>query len=188
LAGASADQCLVMGAMKCHLMILTLLISALCSSAEDAPKFHASVSLAVSAPDSIKREVTSFLSRELRELGDVTLVESGGNAELQVVVMELTSDGENLGFAFSVVSFLHLPPWLVEKLSVSGPSGELDKGFVADLVTVPDHWLKVGGSGDLKVLCQKVVATFDTEVLAEMRQGAAVARKEFEERKPRENK
>ena len=83
---------------------LLLTASSVSAQEKEFPKFVARVKLSVSGSENIKDEVVSYLSRELRALGDVVIVEQDARWELSVIVMELASrGGSKNGLAFSVV-------------------------------------------------------------------------------------
>ena len=51
------------------------------------------VSLVVSAEDEVEGRVTSFVSRELRSLGDVVVTDTGADFVVAIVALTLTSVG-----------------------------------------------------------------------------------------------
>lgn len=66
------------------------------------PQFK--VKLEVSCNDEIKNEIYSYLSRELRSLGDVVLVDSNEYYTIQIVGMTTkTKDGYNAGITLSTL-------------------------------------------------------------------------------------
>lgn len=118
--------------------------------AQTPPKYVAKVQLSVLCEDgSLKSQFTSFLSRELRSLGDVTMVEEKPDFVISVGVLKVQKVGEiTTGFAASSL---------------------VTKPLAADIVTGPvlvlGHNLDVGATGDIQSKCQGMIADFDTSVL-----------------------
>jgi hypothetical protein len=71
------------------------------------PQKWIKVRVPVSAPDSMKREALSFLTRELRALGDVevvdTVVDNFPYYQIQVVALETSSRAVPTGYAVSAI-------------------------------------------------------------------------------------
>ncbi|HKQ23146.1 MAG TPA: hypothetical protein VJT81_01735 [Burkholderiales bacterium] len=125
----------------------------------DPLKFTAKVRLHVSADTSIKSSIVSYLSRELRSLGDVEIVDENPGWELYVVAMEVTTvSGIKTGFALTSVV---INPFDNQKLSplLQPVSRDLGLTITQGLVNTNGHWLYVGG--ELQNLCKQAVTDFD---------------------------
>ena len=58
--------------------------------AQAPPKYSGTVQLYISGEDdSLKTQVNSFISRELRSLGDITIVDVKPDFVLQIIVMKI---------------------------------------------------------------------------------------------------
>lgn len=151
-----------------------------------ALKHSTTVGLDISAHDEIKNQVYSYISRELRSLGDVKLVENDPNWTIQVVAMQIENKLKvKTGVAVSVViikrryvvktllyfceNFLEISPQeLMEKKGI-----DLEKSFTIltdSLKDIRGHSLRVGSTEDMQSICQGIVADFDAEHLKEDRE------------------
>jgi len=149
-------------------------------------KHSTTVGLDISAHDEIKNQVYSYISRELRSLGDVKLVENDPNWTIQVVAMQIENKLKaKTGVAVSVVIikrryvvktlllmvenvFQISPQELMEKKSV-----DLEKAFknlTDGLKDIRGHSLRVGSTEDMQSICQQIVADFDAEHLKQDRE------------------
>jgi hypothetical protein len=90
-------------------LLILIILRVACVGAE-LPKFSASVTISVSANELIEQEVTSYISRELRQLGDVMIVDEGFRWQLGIVALEANlTDGKKSGFVLSTVSVTQGP-------------------------------------------------------------------------------
>lgn len=159
----------ILGVMTPH--PIRLIVAALsCSMALFAA--HASavekirVSLEVSAPDNMKAEVISYLSRELRKLEDVDIADRDVNYQISVVALRLASKaGAETGYALSVI--------------VTSPfSGLESHPALKYAVMVIDHFVQT--DSQLQPLCQSVAIELDADVFEPGRKGG----KRFREMTP----
>jgi hypothetical protein len=154
--------------MKTFIILIALAISH-AGFGQEALKFHGSVKLSISGEESIKNEITSFMSRELRELSDVTVVDENPDWEISVVAMEShLKSGQKTGFVISVVLFQHYNPKVFDIL-FDKKHAEVAKNLMTRAVIYLDHWLRSGSTEELKTVCQGLVADFDSKHLAEAR-------------------
>lgn len=90
-----------------YLLILAIAILPFPSFAGDIDNYSIWVSVSVNTNDATtKKKVESFISRELRQLGDVTVTDHHPEYELDVTVIEKKlNDGRTVeyGIAFSVI-------------------------------------------------------------------------------------
>jgi hypothetical protein len=129
------------------------------------------VKLEISGNDNIKTEVSSYLSRELRALNDVVLVDDNPHYLISIVAVEVPSlSGYKTGVNLSVVVLKIFPnKWLdiwIMKLPDASKKGILD--YTSNLYYFIDHSTIGGSSDDLQSMCKKIVATFDNETLEEI--------------------
>ena len=68
-------------------------------------KFSSRVEVIVSAPESIKDQVTSYVNRELRSLGDVVITDKNPQYRLRIDAREITESPSKIvkGIDFDVV-------------------------------------------------------------------------------------
>ncbi len=151
--------------MNSKIRALALFVLTTTCVAQETPKFNPTIAVNVSANDAIKGEITSFISRELRQLGDVTVTDQDPTWELQIVGMEAyLKSGPKSGFVISVVIFQHFKGSIFDILPDKKQAEGLKK-FTAGLVSYPDHWIRSGSTDELKQVCQGIVADFDAKHL-----------------------
>jgi len=158
----------------------------------EIPKYSTKVRLGISAREEIKNEVYSYLSRELRSLGDVKLIENDPNWtwSIQVVAMQVKNRaGYDIAVAFSVViekrynvvellllAVQHVfqissEEW--DELKKTKRMIDLEKAFTmlsGSQSDIRGHWLRVGDTEDVQRLCKMIVADFDAEHLKKDRE------------------
>jgi hypothetical protein len=135
------------------------------------------VAVHVSA-DQVKGEVVSYLSRELRVIGDVVVTDIQPSLDLTVIVMETQSvGGTSTGYAMSVLITRPLYPKplvraiaTMSKQSLATKDQQVLECLLSDYQTILNHWVQTGGRRALKSMCDSVVASLDGEVLEKMRQ------------------
>jgi hypothetical protein len=173
------------------LLVLGLLITAFISLAvgnsekAEPAKYSTTVKLDISADDKIKNQVYSYLSRELRSLGDVKVVDDNLGWTIKVLAQELSNQaGHKTGIVMSSVYLK--APWADNRFALAANTflrGMAEKGedYVPDNEEVwawpsvdrclRSHLffcgqvLQVGGPEDLQALCKNSVATFDAKFL-----------------------
>jgi hypothetical protein len=137
------------------------LFSAVCV-AQDLQPFSARVSVSVSAHEKIKGLIESHITSELRRLGDIVVTDVSPRWVLSIVAVESeTKGGLKLGVILSAVVLEPFENQYVVSL-VSPKSKEAVSSFTSGLHRYSDHWISTGASQDLKTLCEKIVANFDS--------------------------
>jgi hypothetical protein len=137
--------------------------------AEDLQPFSGRVQVSVSANESIKGKIESYLSRELRSLGDVVVTDDNPRWILSVVALESESkSGYKTGVDLSVVI---LEPFNNQFFvdMVPEKSKELASSMTSSLYSYSGHWLRVGAPEDLRSICNGIIADFDSSELKEAR-------------------
>jgi hypothetical protein len=158
-----------------------------------APVKQITVSLAVSAPDSIKDKAISFLMRELRALGDIEVIDAGAAFRIEVVALDLWRPSKvNEGYAVSTtvakpvrLTTLETLKFLVQQGQRS--NAEYDAGLhraterdTAGAVRILGHYLQIAPAEGLAELCEDLVATIDGGVFEMERSGMRKAKQEVE--------
>jgi len=176
-------------------LLIVVLVSLAVGNSEKTgpPKYTTKVRLDIAANEEIKNEVYSYLSRELRSLGDAKLVEDNPDWTIKVIALQIkTKAGYKSGITLSVVITKRLSEQAIlkegleaarqEKLLLDELISEPDSRnsesllsmasfwhnrleYLANLNTIHAHWLMVGDTKDLQHLCQGIVADFDAEHL-----------------------
>ncbi|WJW76086.1 hypothetical protein QVG61_03055 [Thiohalobacter sp. IOR34] len=151
-------------------IILIILFGNVARAAQgSANQFSAKVKVTVSADDNIKGQVESYIKRELRSLQDVTLVDEGADWELSILAMEVsTKGGYTSGVILSVVILSTFNNQMVSGM-LQEKYKELGTNLTKGLYLYPDHWLRAGADDQLRSLCIKLIADFDSEKLEESR-------------------
>jgi hypothetical protein len=130
------------------LQTVCLCISFLAIDAKGAEKMR--VSLGVAGPDDIKGEIINDLSRELRQLQDVDLVDRNFDYQVRIIAVHLESKkGRGTGYAVSVL------------VTTQFPGGQTDGVFKHPVVA---HFLEIAPRGGLQDLCRRVAAAINDQV------------------------
>ena len=144
------------------LIALTLFIFALSVSVFGQEKFSAKVHLYVQTGDRIvQNEMFSYMSRELRSLGDVALVDSGkdgGTYEVSILITNTSVNSRKVGYAVSrTVTKYSLCQSTIKQADGSNYIFSYDDLRISEIDVVP--------TDGLKQLAQEIVAGFDTQLL-----------------------
>jgi len=171
------------------LLIAAFISLAVANSKKSEPrKFSTTVTLEISSEeDEIKNQVYSYISRELRSLGDVQLLEDNSvwfmknNSEwvIQIVAgLQENKAGRIIGV---VISSVILKPTLRDRtfhlfIVSKALKGEYDEKLWQELFEqlrtsciVYDHEIRSGSPEDLQSICKGIVAKFDSKCLKESR-------------------
>ena len=107
----------------------------------------------------IETEIRSYLARELRSLGDVEIVEAGGDFDLQIILLKTeTKGGTFTGYTVSMS--------VTEFVICAGKVHEL---FVT-------AFLHTAGKDDLRKLCEGLITSFDSTVMEKRRKRKGVSK------------
>ncbi len=156
---------------------LTLALIALCFASVYAQqnKLTLRVVLDVSVKDEIKNDVISYISRELRSLGDVVIVEGESDPQYKILVIGGIGSSklkQNLGYAFSVVVTRTRKDnaQLAELLIPKCVSKEIKDSLVGFMTSGESllHYTLLTDS-DLRRLCSDLVTGIDGDVFNETR-------------------
>jgi len=174
-------------------IIICVLLTASSLKAEEELKPNIKVRLSISADEDIKQKTESYLSRELRSLGDVTVVEKGGDCKLNIIVIDrvclsisVTYENPSIPYIFIVAETLSKS--LLEQLT-SHPDHpeskfkqEVKQKIIMDSITglvsvlendglllSPKTWLYTGSLDNLRSRCEEIIVDFDSNYLKEKR-------------------
>jgi hypothetical protein len=147
------------------------------SEKQEIPPFSASVKLEITGNE-LQNDIYSYISRELRSLGDVKIVNDQEEWTIQIVALQEHAKTDRIvGIAISSVVLKHIwsEPALMsllsqakEKLSESGYN-LLAYSLLAGC-TVSNHKLLSGSPEDLQSLCKNIVVDFDADCLKPARE------------------
>lgn len=127
------------------------------------------INVNISGDPTTENLVRSYANRELRAIGDVDLVDKKSDWLLSIICFQLeTKSGYPSGVAVSVVITECYPNAAIVSLLPSEKK-QLGDEITSDLNLFKDHWLRAGSKDDLKQICAKVVADFDSLYLEEER-------------------
>jgi hypothetical protein len=133
--------------------------------ARDLHPFSARVSVSISANEKIKGLIKTYISSELRSLGGIVLTDVKPRWVLNIVALEPeTKGGLKMGVILSTVVLEPFDNRYVVS-QVSPKSKEVVSSFTSGLYRYSDHWIHTGASRDLKNLCEKIVANFDSNYI-----------------------
>jgi hypothetical protein len=168
----------------------------------EIPKFSTTVQLSIAASDEIRNLVHSYLSRELRSLGDVKLVEDNPEWIIDIIASQVKDKtGYVGGVEFSIVIIhrydqetvemllravkaalqINSEDW--EKLKETKQYADLEILFKqlsdGNRSYIVHHSLRAGSTKDMQTICQEIIADFDTEHLKKERQTFLRAQQEM---------
>jgi hypothetical protein len=140
-----------------------------CFSQPTPEKRTIRVQIDVTASEAIKNEVSSYLKREFRALGDVEQVDKKPYLRIRIMAMSLSSvTGHNAGFALSVLVTRPVDvEWLNNYYSTTLNANQLEllNALIKNSEGVFDTLLRIGGSNDLQQMCKKLVADIDADYI-----------------------
>lgn len=180
-----------MNSTKIHLMAVlgaVVVSSALASSADpkpERPPFQSKLLVRVTSEDqATKRQLESFLSRELRDLKDVSIVETGHDASLQAMAIKQVAVDNNtvLGYAVSVAATKPVKLGSFRSFLTGKPPQALDTLFTLldSMEEFSTQFLYVGSEKDLREIAERIVVDFDTTVIEPERKTDRIIREALE--------
>jgi hypothetical protein len=146
---------------KIYMAFLLCLFPVVCLAQVLQP-FSARVSVSVSAHEKIKGLIESYIGSELRSVGGIVVTDVSPRWVLSIVALESeTKGGLKLGVTLSTVVLEPFDNQYIVSL-VSPKSKEAVSSFTSGLHRYSDHWIITGASQNLKTMCEKIVANFDS--------------------------
>ena len=157
--------------MKIRLMFflagILILPSLAFSADDDVAEFR--VKLNAHCDESIANRIKSYLSEELRALSDVTLVKDNHRYDITLIGGKLNNTGKDgAGFVLSVNIHTKFDN---QHFSYMLKDEFVKEGFALTngLYYYPKHWIRSGSLHDLKSICRRIIADFDSQVLQKQR-------------------
>lgn len=162
---------------------LLVFVFAFCFVAASHADVHYRVKLNVSATENIKGEVVSYLSRQLRQISDIDIVDDDPTIIISVIALETRNKGGlSTGYALSIlvqrpIRYPQMREVLATKLD-KGAMAVLDLAFV-NSTAILSHFIQTGGSDELESLCRKIIADIDGNVFENERKFSRQLVEEF---------
>ena len=160
-----------------------ILVMALACFAQTPAKYSARVKLMVSAgpgegirrtdtsvanDDSLKSQFNSFLGRELRSLGDVTLVDDKPDFVMAVLVKRVSEGGSVVSVATLVSASLNASS-LTTTLRLRGRLDDSQSQLLTDYMKtgsrILDFSLQNTNLSDVQSICKQIIVDFDSRQL-----------------------
>lgn len=133
-----------------------LLLVACCSFSFGQKRTYDVEVVVGSSDKNLANTVESYITRELRTLGDVNLVKTKPLYSLRLIALKQeNAAGNHLGYVISVVAVLNISCTLY---------GNPDTCNLFD-----DHLVYVDGKDKLREICEEIVTDFDTRILKPVR-------------------
>jgi hypothetical protein len=137
--------------------------------AKEGLKSFKTIQVSVSSDNiTLQEEAESYLKREFRSLGDITLVDKDPDLEFTIIANVVTAGTKEIGYAISLVAVEHHN----FSNSVYFAAGALPKDKQKTLHTICDdaysvkaHYLNVLPISALKTTCEQIVAKIDSTIL-----------------------
>ena len=155
-----------MNIKKIFVLVGILILPSLVFSADDALEFR--VKLDVRGDESLEDQIENYLSRELRDLGDVIQSEDNYRYHITVLGANLKNTVGNGVVVLSVS--VHI------KFDNLTFSSMLKKEFVREgiiltkgLYYYPKYWVRSGSVHDLRSICRRIITDFDSQILQKQR-------------------
>lgn len=122
-----------------------------------------SVEVSVTAENSIKSDIESYIKRELRALNDIDLYATKPEYEIQLIAI---TPGNAVAISVIVIDKLDLTKYLNNTLSSKGIDAKTTKDLVNTFAvkeSVTQHFLYSDSVDNLSELCKKIVASIDAD-------------------------
>lgn len=189
--------------MKRYALIIPFLLTVilLSTAATDSKEpslehqsFWGTIQLDIVSDEEIKNQVYSYITRELRALGDVKMVKKEPYWIIHIVCMQAKSKaGDVLGFAMST---LITQPSNIKEHSLKEMFGEKltqwDYKVLASLFTglhtIVSHKIYVEDPAELQRVCRRIVADFDAKYVKPEREQYQAFIKKVEDLKKKQEK
>lgn len=136
--------------------------------AEDTTAVRHRVALDVACQnDSLRTQIISFVSRELRSLRDVDITDDNPSFKISIVAIAVAlKSGYEAGYAFSIVVTSPLGDWSWALAKDLKPESKaVIAKLLAEQESLEDHRLLVGSFDNLRQDLTRFIAKFDTDKL-----------------------
>lgn len=162
--------------MKLAMAVLSLLVSVSIARCAEMPKYSTTVQIRLTAGEDddgkvLQNNAISYLSREIRALGDVRVTDTRPEWEMALIILRPKVNGTEVGYSISYVLTRHsYPDYLVDHISKQNPKlRPVLNIYLKDVCTIEDHQLSIVPNDGLEAACKELVAGFDTEHIAPQR-------------------
>ena len=123
------------------------------------------VQLIVEGEETLQERIASYVSHELRQLGDVRETSENPEMTINILAMEIHNNGgDEVGIAISTVVSQPFPKWIFKYIEKPVQSFFTEDFLFSDGL-FDRHYLMVGSSENLKELCAMIVADFDRDCI-----------------------
>jgi len=140
-----------------------LMLSVVTTAKPDSRVFR--IHVGVGGDPNITSLITSYITRELRSIGDIVVVDSKPDYKLIIVVIEdKTTSGKKIGFslAMTILEYYREDAFMfMLKERWKDPF----RFIMADLCVYKNLLVMSGSDKDLRSTCSEIVANFDNEYL-----------------------
>jgi hypothetical protein len=132
------------------------------------------VKLLIQVDKEVQTAVENHLRKELRALGDISLVNEKPDFEIRVIVMgSAAKEKENSGVAFSTVFLSPYPRSGIPEFYLNRCKGDKEGLKIPEELTEAqiyrDHLLQVGSGKDIEEICKDIAHNFKTNILGSPR-------------------
>ena len=143
-------------------LLLTLAFLTFFVYSSNAQTDKISVSVSVTADDSIKGDIEGYVKRELRSLGDIDLYDTKPDYEIRLIAIK---PGSAVAVSTLVLQKYDLTDYLNNVLSSKGidEKTKKDLSFLAKKESVEQYSLNSDSIFNLSEICKSIVASIDAE-------------------------
>lgn len=121
------------------------------------------VEVSITADNSIKSDIESYIKRELRALNDIDLYATKPDYEIQLIAIK---PGNTIAISVIVLNKLDFTAYLNNTLSSKGIDAKTKKDLVDTFAvkeSIRQHFLYSDSAYNLSELCKSIVAKIDTD-------------------------
>lgn len=131
------------------------------AAGQEKPVFRLEVN--VTAEDSFKGELTSYINQNLRSLGDVVVTAAEPHVRISIMAIKNAIPGYGDSYAFSIVVSKPIPaPFKTLLLSgYSGREREARLILLKDQESITNHFIRIGS--DLSRMSKQIVGDIDSQ-------------------------
>ena len=158
------------------------------SAQAEQQSFSVRVQVSVQAEnESVTSKIVSYVSRELRSLGDVVVTDHEPKFRLRILAVELFASGTPTGsIAFATVlikPFKESAQGQTLKVILENKDSEWAFAYFKDKDLFITHWVHNGATKDLRSLCEDPVAKIDSQYIEPERRDWQASRDELSKEK-----
>lgn len=140
-----------------------LMLSVVTTAKSDSKVFR--IYVEVDGDPNITSLITSYITRELRSIGDIVVVDSKPEYKLIIAAVETkTTGGEKLGFSLAIVILEYYPEDIYSYM-LKEEDKDSFRSIMADICFFKRLLVMSGPYRSLRSICSEIVAEFDNEYL-----------------------